>query len=102
MLVSGYPHPGEAGAMSTFVWYLTSTPPTALAALDVTHRFVGTPLLLDTAVQASRWHGLGGRTALHADHRGTRKQQDDPGSLANNGAGRDRRARRCRAGAVFR
>lgn len=77
MLVTGYPHPGEASAMSTFVWFLTSTPPAALAAMGVTDRFVVMPLLLDTAVQASRWHGLGGRTSLHADHRGTKPQQYD-------------------------
>lgn len=77
MLVTGYPHPGEIGASSTFVWFLTSTPQPALASMGVSQRFVVMPLLLDTAVQASRWHGLDGRTALHADHRGTRAQQDD-------------------------
>ncbi|MDM0116801.1 hypothetical protein QTI66_32210 [Variovorax sp. J22R133] len=77
MLVSGYPHPGEAGEMSTFVWFLTSAPAAALRAFGVTDRFVVMPLLLDTAVQASRWQGLHGRVALHADHRGTPKQQDD-------------------------
>lgn len=77
MLVTGYPHPGEASAMSTFVWFLTSTPQAALVSMGVTDRFVVMPLLLDTAVQASRWHGLDGRTSLHADHRGTRRQQDD-------------------------
>jgi hypothetical protein len=77
LLVSGYPHPGEPGAMSSFVWFLTSTPPAALSALGVTERFVVLPLLLDTAVQASRWHGLGGRIALHADRHGTAQQQDD-------------------------
>ena len=77
MLVSGYPHPGEAGAMSTFVWFLTSTPQAALLSLGVTERFVVMPLLLDTAIQASRWHGLGGRTALHAEQSGTKQQQDD-------------------------
>lgn len=77
MLVHGYPHPGEPGQMSTFVWFLTSTPASALRAFGVTDRFVVMPLLLDTAVQASRWQGLQGRVALHADHRGTRKQQDD-------------------------
>jgi hypothetical protein len=30
-----------------------------------------------TAVQASRWQGLRGRVALHADHLGTAKRQDD-------------------------
>jgi len=77
MLVSGYPHPGEAGEMSTFVWFLTSTPASALHSFGVTDRFVVMPLLLDTAVQASRWQGLRGRVALHADHRGPPKQQDD-------------------------
>jgi hypothetical protein len=77
MLVTGYPHPGGVEAMSTFVWFLTSTPKAALVSMGVTDRFVVMPLLLDTAVQASRWHGLGGRTSLHADHRGTKRQQDD-------------------------
>jgi hypothetical protein len=77
MLVHGYPYPGEPGEMSTFVWFLTSTPASALRAFGITDRFVVMPLLLDTAVQASRWQGLQGRVALHADHRGTRKQQDD-------------------------
>lgn len=77
MLVSGYPHLGEADEMSTFVWFLTSTPAPALRAFGITDRFVVLPLLLDTAVQASRWQGLQGRVALHADHRGTGKQQDD-------------------------
>ncbi len=75
MLVSGYAHPGEARARSTFVWFLSSTPPAALRSLGIPHRFVVLPLLLDTAVQASRWQGLGGRTALHADHHGTSQQQ---------------------------
>ena len=79
MLVTGYPHPGEASAMSTFVWFLTSTPQAALVSMGVTDRFVVMPLLLDTAVQASRWHGLGGRTSLHADHRGTRQLSNDNG-----------------------
>jgi len=35
------------------------------------------PLLLDTVVRASRWQGLHGRVALHADHRGTSQHQDD-------------------------
>lgn len=75
MLVSGYPHPGEE--MGTFVWFLSSTPPAALQSFGVKDRFVVMPLLLDTAVQASRWQGLHGRVALHADHRGTPRQQDD-------------------------
>jgi hypothetical protein len=77
MLVSGYPHPGGPDEMSTFVWFLTSTPSSALHAFGVMDRFVVMPLLLDTAVQASRWQGLRGRVALHADHRGTPRQQDD-------------------------
>jgi hypothetical protein len=77
MLVSGYPHQGGAGEMSTFIWFLTSAPAVALRAFGVTDRFVVMPLLLDTAVQASRWQGLHGRVALHADHRGTPSQQDD-------------------------
>jgi len=35
------------------------------------------PLLLDTVVRASRWQGLHGRVALHADHRGKSQHQDD-------------------------
>lgn len=77
MLVTGYPHPGAPTEMSTFVWFLSSTPSTALESMGVPNRFVVMPLLLDTAVQVSRWHGLGGRVALHADHRGTRQQQND-------------------------
>lgn len=77
MLVTGYPHPGRANELSTFVWFLTSTPAAALKALGVDDRFVVMPLLLDTAVQASRWAGLHGRVALHADHRGSKHQQDD-------------------------
>jgi hypothetical protein len=77
LLVTGYPHPGRPGEPSTFVWFLTSTPAPALQALGVRERFVVMPLLLDTAVQASRWAGLNGRVALHADHRGTKAQQDD-------------------------
>ena len=76
MLVSGYPHPGESRQSSTFVWYLASTPAKALNAVGVPHRFLVLPLLLDTAVQASRWQGYGGRVALHADHRGTKTQQE--------------------------
>jgi hypothetical protein len=77
MLVSGYPHPGRPQDMSTFVWFLTAAPQQALRDLGLAHRFVVLPLLLDTAVQISRWQGLEGRVALHADHRGTRDQQDD-------------------------
>ena len=77
MLVSGYPHPGRSDHASTFVWYLTSTPASALRAMGITDRFVVLPLLLDTAVQASRWQGLDGRVALHADSRGTPAQNED-------------------------
>jgi hypothetical protein len=77
MLVSGYPHPGRIGDSCTFVWFLTSTPATALRAHGITDRFVVLPLLLDTAVQARRWQGLVGRIALHADDRGTDRQRDD-------------------------
>jgi len=75
MLVVGYPHTGEAGEMSTFVWFLTSTPAWALRAFGVTDRFVVMPLLLDAAVQASRWQRLRGRVALHADHRTLRNSR---------------------------
>lgn len=77
MLVSGYPHPGEDSAQATFVWFLSSTPKGALQSLGIDRRYVVMPLLLDTAIQVSRWQGLEGRTALHADNRGTHTQQAD-------------------------
>ena len=61
-----YFYPGDLRKRCVFVWLIAGTPPSALQAFGVDERYSLMGPLLDTAIQVSLAHGLGGRIGLHA------------------------------------
>lgn len=61
-----YPSPADERDNCVFVWFVASAPARALKANNIQDTFSVLAAVLDTAVQVSIGHGLGGRIALHA------------------------------------
>ena len=66
LMSAGYPALDQPTHPSVFVWYLTSAPSQALAALGAKAKPPLLEVLLDIAMVESEARGYGGRIGLHA------------------------------------
>lgn len=71
-----YYWPADHRDRCVFVWFVAASPADALKAYGVHERFSVLPPLLDTAIQISIGHEMGGRIGLHADGGGAEAQNE--------------------------